>query len=69
MSAVVTAPSSVVGGEVGHRPHVVALGRGGPVVARAEEADRELGLGLGRRLVYVGAGIGLPAAPSQVTLP
>ena len=42
--------------EVGHRDHVVALGRGGAVVAGAEEADGQLRLGLGRRLHDVGPG-------------
>ena len=31
----------------GHRPHVLALGRGGPLVPAAEEADGQLALGLG----------------------
>ena len=34
--------------ELGHRAHVLALGRRGPLVAGAEEPDRELGLGLRR---------------------
>jgi hypothetical protein len=36
--------------------HVLPLGRGGPVVAGAEEADRELGLGDGRGHRDVGGG-------------
>ena len=50
------ADGQVVGAlaEVGHRDHVVALGRGGAVVAGAEEPDGQLGLGLGRRLHHVG---------------
>ena len=45
---------AAVDAEVGHRGHVVALGRRRPVVAGAEEADRELGLGLRRCSAYVG---------------
>ena len=44
--------------QLGHRVHVLALGRGGAVVARAEEADRELGLGDRRGHGDVGGGDG-----------
>ena len=43
-------------GDVGHRAQVFAFGRRGALVARAEEADRELGLGLRRGQRDVGFG-------------
>ena len=60
IAAVDTALSSLAlpssSATLGHRAQVFALGRRGPFEARAEEADRELGVGPGRGQRDVGVG-------------
>jgi hypothetical protein len=56
--------------QLGHRVHVLPLRRGGPVVARPEEADRELGLGdrRGHRDVRGGDGGGGGDVPGDLAV-